>query len=282
VTTEHYSDADLERFKDLQRIAYDCAQEVARGLEGATEREATVRLTAALRERGAEAFFHTPFAWFGDRTGFYRFRTRNPVERILFARQFFPTERRLERGMPAILDTGLIRDGLCADIGYTFALGGNPALDRAMACLREIRVEVLRLVRAERTMREIYEAVDTIAAASGYENAHRSYPAGVLGHKVGRIPLPGRRATNLAGFDLRTMLYLGRQLATAIPQLGRTPLWNHSRLAAVRPEPGLWSIEPHLRKDGLGAKWEEILVVTDSDARWLDDDLPHVRTLAAA
>jgi len=27
----------------------------------------------------------------------------------------------------------------------------------------------------------------------------------------------------------------------------------------------------------VGAKFEELLVVTDDDAFWLDDDLPHVR-----
>ena len=60
------------------------------------------------------------------------------------------------------------------------------------------------------------------------------------------------------------------------------PLWNASRLAAAPPDPGLWAIEPHIRKDGVGAKWEEILVVTDSTAYWLDDDLPHVRARPSA
>lgn len=31
---------------------------------------------------------------------------------------------------------------------------------------------------------------------------------------------------------------------------------------------------PRLR--GVGAKFEELLVITDDDAFWLDDDLPHV------
>ncbi|MBA5845199.1 Xaa-Pro aminopeptidase, partial [Escherichia coli] len=28
---------------------------------------------------------------------------------------------------------------------------------------------------------------------------------------------------------------------------------------------------------GVGAKFEELLVITDDDAYWLDEDLPHVR-----
>jgi Xaa-Pro aminopeptidase len=281
VTTERYSPDDLARFKDLQRLAYDAALFVARGLEpGVTEREAAARLGNALRDRGARGFFHAPFAWFGDRTGFYGFRTRNPIENVVFARQFFPTDRRLEPGMPVILDAAPIVDGMCTDIGYTFAAGTNPDVTRAMTCLREIRAEILALVRGGRTMRQIYEAVDAIAASSGYENAHRAYPAHVLGHKIGRVR--GRRVLSVAGFDVRALAYFARQIVAAIPRRGQTPLWNGSRFADVHPEPGLWSLEPHLRKDGIGAKWEEILVVTDADAYWLDDDLPHVRALAAA
>ena len=41
--------------------------------------------------------------------------------------------------------------------------------------------------------------------------------------------------------------------------------------------PGLWAVEPHVGFRGVGAKFEELLVVTPDDAYWLDDDLPHVR-----
>jgi hypothetical protein len=39
----------------------------------------------------------------------------------------------------------------------------------------------------------------------------------------------------------------------------------------------MWAVEPHLGWRGVGAKFEELLVVTGDDAYWLDDDLPHVR-----
>jgi hypothetical protein len=50
---------------------------------------------------------------------------------------------------------------------------------------------------------------------------------------------------------------------------------------ARRATPGLWAVEPHVAIDGVGAKFEELLVVTDSGAHWLDDDVPHVRRWAA-
>jgi hypothetical protein len=35
-------------------------------------------------------------------------------------------------------------------------------------------------------------------------------------------------------------------------------------------------VEPHAGKDGVGAKWEEILVIEGGEARWLDESPPHV------
>ena len=52
------------------------------------------------------------------------------------------------------------------------------------------------------------------------------------------------------------------------------PFWNGS--SNHRAEPGLWAVEPHIGKQDVGVKWEEILVVTDSTAYWLYDDLPLV------
>lgn len=43
------------------------------------------------------------------------------------------------------------------------------------------------------------------------------------------------------------------------------------------PVPGLWAVEPHLGFREVGAKFEELLVITDNDAYWLDDNVPHVR-----
>ncbi|HUH02132.1 MAG TPA: M24 family metallopeptidase [Kofleriaceae bacterium] len=281
MSTEMYSPDELEQVRALQKLAYDCAEAVATELSpGVTERQAAARLGALLRERGVDGFFHTPFAWFGDRSGFYGFRSpswRRPQDNLYFSRQFFPTERRLEEGMIGILDVAPIKGGLCADIGYTFAHGDSLALTRAINDLGIIRDLVLDEVRAERTMKQVYQAVDAAIEEMGYESAHALYPSRVLGHKIGRIPLRGAAPRVLAGFDLRTYLYFGKQILMALPGVGRVPLWNQARLADVRPDPGLWAIEPHVRKHGIGAKWEEILVVTDSDAVWLDDDLPHVR-----
>lgn len=58
---------------------------------------------------------------------------------------------------------------------------------------------------------------------------------------------------------------------------GWNPIWNSSLASNHPPTAGLWAVEPHLGFRDVGAKWEELLVITEDDAFWLDDDVPHVR-----
>ncbi len=269
-----YSDQELSHFREVQRLAYDATGAVARRLSaGTTEKEAARALDKELRARGVREYFHRPFAWFGDRTAFTGFRS--PFD-------FFPTERRLEKGMPAILDVGPVVDGYAADIGYTFSIGDAGARD-AFALLAELRALILAEVRAGKSMRAIYTTVDAAIARAGFENCHKRYPFHVLAHKVGRHRSMLLKNHTLLGFGRGGLELLGRAALAALPRpRNLTPFWNASRLADVRVEPGLWAVEPHVGRKGLGAKWEELLVVTDATAYWLDEDLPHARAFREA
>lgn len=262
---------DLERYRAVQQLAYRCAETVAATLEpGVTERAAARRMREWLLDAGVDDWFHVPFAWFGDRTAFRGFRT--PL-------QFFPTDRQLVEGMPFILDCAPVVGGATADIGYAASLGPNATLDRILDDLAVHRTLILELARERRPLREIYEAVDELAASQGYENRHRAYPFGVIAHQVG--PLPKHPANVVvAGFGLRSLRALVRS-ATVGRAGGWSPLWSHSKRSAHPPTPGLWAVEPHLGVGDVAAKFEELLVVTDDDVFWLDDDLPHVRRWAA-
>src|ERR1044072_3472982 len=102
---------DLPHFKAIQQLAYRCAEEVADGLtEGVTERQASSRLGKLLEKNGADDWFHVPFAWFGDRTTLRGMR--NPF-------RFFPSGRRLEQGMPYILDAAPIVGGVTSAIRFS-------------------------------------------------------------------------------------------------------------------------------------------------------------------
>ncbi|WUW92811.1 M24 family metallopeptidase [Streptomyces sp. NBC_01451] len=264
-------------FRRVQRLAYECAEAVAARLEpGITEREAARMQREWLRERGVRDWFHLPFAWFGDRTAFVNFRV--PL-------QFFPTGRRLEPGMPFILDLAPVHRGFAADIGYSGSLGANPVQDRLMADLEAHRELILREVRERRPLRRIYEDVDRLMVRQGYANRHRAYPFGVIAHKIDRVR-ERPWAPRLFGFGTQSLKGLAGDALRGHRE-GWSPLWSPYRFSDHPPQPGLWAVEPHLGFRGTGAKFEEILVVTDSadpqeSAFWLDDDLPHVRRWAEA
>lgn len=264
--------ADLAGFARSQRLAYDVAEAVAARLEpGTTERAAAAALAAEAETRGVERWFHVPFAWFGDRTTF-------PGR--WHPGRFFPTSRRLVPGMAFILDLAPVVDGYASDIGYSGVFGANAAWDLLADGLADHRSLILDGVCSGATMAEVYRAVDALAARQGFDPRHHRYPQGVLGHEVGWDT--GRAEERVvAGFGVPALRFLGtagRAARRAEAVSATPPLWNDSAACEVRPAPGLWAVEPHLGFRDLGAKWEELLVVTpDGDAHWLDDDLPHTR-----
>lgn len=258
--------ADLVKFRELQQLAYAAAQSVAQTLEpGVTEKQAARRLREYLIEQGVQDWFHTPFAWFGDRTAFRGFRT--PL-------QFFPTHRRLAENMSFILDCAPVRDGYMADIGYSGCLGTNRIFDQLMDDLAEHRGLIVSRVNEGVPLRQIYHDVDALILRQGYDNRHRVYPGRVIGHQISKVHsrLPKSIA---AGFGIRSLQTLVGDLIVERMH-HRSPLWADGQISNHPATPGLWAVEPHIGFRDVGVKFEEILVVTSSGAHWLDDDLPHV------
>jgi Xaa-Pro aminopeptidase len=271
------TDDDLERYRRAQRLAYDGTLEVAGQLRaGMSERQAVELMGWAFERRGVREFFHQPTAWFGERAAFTGFKT--PID-------FLPTDKKLEPGMTGILDVAPIVDGVPADIGYAFALGGSAALDRARADLLLMRELILKAVLAERGPGAIYEELEVCLRDLGYQNRHRKYPFGVLAHRVPRAPrLPGLNRLAVVGFGVGSGLgLLAREAGSKIERrTERSPFWNRGASCDRPPGAGLWAVEPHIGRDGLGAKWEEMLAITRSTAFWIDDDPPHVSAARSA
>ena len=265
-----YSDEELARFKDVQKLAYRCVEAIEAELTtGMTEKRVARMMRAWLADHGVREYFHVPFVWFGDRTSFTGFR--GPLS-------FAPSDRRLEQGMPVILDVAPALDGYPCDIGYSCGLGHNATLAKMQQDLEAYRALIPRLVKQRRTAREIYAEVDRLVAEQGYENRHRVYPYRVLAHKVFRMKPGWFDRVELGGFGLRALRGLGRAARSTRRGVEHVwPFWNDAEQSNVPVEPGLWAVEPHLGLGEVGSKWEELLVVTSDDARWLDDDLPHVR-----
>lgn len=132
-------------------------------------------------------------------------------------------------------------------------------------------------------MREIAREVDGVIVARGLENCHRKHIGKVLGHRLATMTpawLARRRVWGLSPVPVVWFFWRSFRSSRGAPAL--TPNWNHTRQSDCPPQPGLWAIEPHVGRGALGAKFEEILVVTERDAYYLDDDLPHHRRWAAA
>ncbi len=260
--------AELAKFRELQQLAYTAAESVAQTLEpGVTEKQAARRIREYLLERGVQDWFHTPFAWFGDRTAFRGFRI--PL-------QFFPTNRRLAKGMPFILDCAPVRAGYMADIGYAGCLGTNRIHQQLMDDLAEYRELIVTRVNDGVPLQQIYHDVDALITRHGYDNRHRVYPGRVIGHQVGKVH--SRLPTFItAGFGIRSLQTLVGDLIVERMH-HRSPLWADGDISNHPATPGLWAVEPHIGFRDVGVKFEEILVVPGSGAAyWLDDDLPHVR-----
>lgn len=280
--------AQAGRFRRAQALAYECVEAVGAQLEtGQTERQVCAAMQRWLHDRGVRQWFHQPFAWFGERTTFEASPVWTPLH-------FFPSNRRLRPGTPVILDVAPIVDGATADVGWSHWFGPepNPLHDQMVLDLAPHRDLVLQGVRAERSLQQIYRDVDALLDEQGYRSVHRRYPFSVIAHLVAdhdprpgdqREPiaprqLPGPlRARRVGGFGLDAQRFLGRELRETVRGRVPSPLWNGSGFSAHRAQPGLWAVEPHFGFRGIGVKWEELLVVDESDAFWLDDDLPHVR-----
>jgi Xaa-Pro aminopeptidase len=285
-----YSAAELDQFRQVQRLAYDMAGAVEAQLtEGMTEAEVCRLLVDAQSVHQVTQVFHRPYAWFGRRTmlgegpgpeavGVLDLATAG----VLPHRSFFPTGAALADGVPLILDLAPVVQGIAADVGYSCVFGHNDTFDELDRGLARVRTFLTEGVRAGETMGALTRQLQGLARQHGWESCHAHYPDRALGHLVfpvgpeppGRSLLPG-----FGGAAADGLLAAGR---AALKDGRAYPVWNDSPRADYRPAPGLWALEPHIGRDGVGVKFEELLVVTEHDAYWLDDHLLHTQRWAAA
>ncbi|MGH8529387.1 MAG: M24 family metallopeptidase [Nevskiales bacterium] len=273
---QDFDAAQLERFKQLQRRAYATLEDIAATLrDGETELDVARRLRRAFAAQGVRSYFHVPVALFGERTAY-------PGK---FGQlEALPTARRLQAGDAVILDAAPIFEGSMTDVSLSVPRGGGTAaFAQADALLRELRTLILTRTRERRSMREIAREVDGVIVARGFENCHRKHIGMVLAHRMAQVGpawLSRRRIWGLSPLPVSWFFWRSFRSFRSDPAL--TPNWNHTRQCDCPPQPGLWAMEPHVAIGKLGAKFEEILVVTQREAYYLDEDLPHHRRWVAA
>jgi hypothetical protein len=184
--------------------------------------------------------------------------------------------------MVVILDLAPAQHGVAADVGYTCVLGSNPTFTELDSGLALIRNFLLEGIRAGETLLDLYCQLDVLLAKRGWDNIHQHYPDRAMGHRVFNLPHEPDRPSPIPGFGTAAAEALLSAGLHAIENGACYPIWNDSTFCDLPPTPGLWAVEPHIGKDGVGAKFEEILVVTEDDAYWLDDATPHTQRWAAA
>lgn len=288
-----YSAADLDRFRQVQRLAYDIALRVESQLQvGITEIEACTLIAAAQTEFEVIQVFHDPYVLFDGRTALGTGAESAETGAFEGAgataagmspnNDLVPTNQVLHDGAPFIIDLAPVAHGVSSDIAYSCVLGTNQVFRELDAGLARIRSFLRDGIASRASMLVLYHELDELLASRGWESCHHRQADRALGHLVFPLEHETGRPTPLPGWGA---VAAEKMLAAGIDALDHGtcyPLWNDSSFTDYPATPGLWAIEPHIGLDGVGVKFEELLVVTDDDAYWLDDDLPHVKRWAAA
>jgi hypothetical protein len=245
-----FSGEEVAAYLRSQTLAQDCALEIGRLVQpGWSEKQAVKAMDIWLRDHGVKSYFHKPFAWWGSRSRF---------DGINNYRSYQATDRRLIEDEIFILDVAPIVDGFISDIGMSGVIGENPEFERGLQFLNELRDEIPKMVTSIRHGATVWRTVDHKITAAGYENIHVKYPFGVLGHRVYRTESSG---------DLG-LLNFGWQSFWEITSRGIFgQLLNADFNGSME---GLWAIEPQIGGKNWGMKFEEILVVEQGEARWLN------------
>ena len=253
-----HSIENLDGYKRAQALAFECARVISAEVKpGWSEKRTADLMDTWLRDNHVKTFFHSSFAWFGDRTSFAGFKTYL---------DFLPGKKNiLQENEAVILDTAPIFEGFAADIGYSYFVGEKPATyRRAQKVLTEFRKELPLLFKSGKTTKEIWAEVDEQIRAEGFRNCHQDYPLGALGHRLHQHTFE-KFPSLVKPFSIHTYVkMLSRGLFPEV--LG--PFHQGEKT-------GLWAIEPHFGNDKFGLKFEEILIVEKDNAYWLDNDVPH-------
>jgi len=272
---KNFEEDELSKFKQFQRQSYRTLEQIKQELVvGMTEIEVARLIRKHFHQQGVHSYFHVPVALFGERTGY-----PNDFGQL----EALATDKKLEQGMPIILDAAPIYDGYIVDTSFSTSFGENPEQKALQKKLQPFRKVILEMVNKRETFAAIEEKVNSMILELGADNCHRKHIGEVLGHRIFRSTNLLWRFLKIKQLSVRHVFWLiYKSLATKKGWIDQSPNWNHRRTSNHKPFEGLWAVEPHFAIDGVGVKFEEILVITKDAAYWLDDDLPHTKAWAKA
>ena len=267
---ENFSEKELEKFKQFQQQSYKTLEDIKSKLEiGMTEIQVARMLRKSFHQQGVHSYFHVPVVLFAERTGY-------PGNFGQF--EALATDKKLEDGMAIILDAAPIYEGYIVDTSLSTHFGKNDEQRNLHLKLEDFRKRVLEMVKQRQTFSDIEKEMDQMITSLGAENCHRKHIGEVLGHRIFRERNPLWQPFKIKQLSFKHVFWLfWKSIATKKGWMNQSPNWNHRRTSAHKPFEGLWAVEPHFAINGIGVKFEEIIVITKDDAYWLDDDLPHMK-----
>lgn len=270
IKTSDFNDEELQSFRRYQRLSYQILEDAAQSLRpGDTEKTTTYEMRKAFHNAGAHNYFHVPVALFGERSAY-------PGEFGPF--EALATDHVLQEHDTVILDAAPIFDGYTVDTSLAVNFGNSEAFDRIDRELPVLRNLIVQSVNEGKMFQKIAWDVDDYIHDRGFENCHRKHIGAVLGHLVTKATSRRLGSWSIRGLAVKQVSwFLARSRFSGV-----TPNWNHTKVCKDVAPHGLWAVEPHLAEGNVGAKFEEILIIDESGARWLDDDLPHHRRWAEA
>lgn len=260
--------AYVKGIANAQRVAREAVLCVAEGVRpGDTERRVCARLEREFAKARVQHWLHTPYAWWGERT---RFDWRGTWET-----NALPTERVLSEGEAFVLDAAPIVLGFPADFAYSGCAPGDPIATAThrelLAQLTQLKREIVAWSASDVGSAELCRRVEQGVQAAGSDVIHTRYPAQVLGHTLEGFPNWCADAPRIGtGFQLPLLLTYASGLVLHHLAGARYPFLNATAPGRAR---GLYAVEPHLGKGSLGAKFESVLLIDESETRWLDPEL---------
>ena len=173
--------------------------------------------------------------------------------------------------MAVILDVAPVQNNFFADIGYAAYFGESETHQNMIQFLDVLKQKIPEIVKEQKIISRIYTTVDKMLIEEGFSNCHQLYPLSVLGHKVGVYPsIKGLKLPRISfmGFEPEAFAFLLRQNPTAPIKFNQSTPYIADDIEEHISD-GFWAIEPHIGKDDIGVKFEEILVVDGDNVDWL-------------
>ncbi len=234
-----------------QNIAFTCAETVAAEIKpGWTEKKTAKLIRLWLSDHGIRDYFHLPLVFFGERTrynGLRKFSDHRATGKVLQENDVY------------ILDFGPVIDGVACDVSVTKKVGDVEGFDNIYAVLMNVREKLPALIREEGyNAGAVWNKVQIEIRRQGFEPLNQTSEYSFFGHRL----------NGTTGFPLAKKLAgEGKQILYEFVARGLSgQLWTQHHQGSLL---GIWAVEPHIGTKTYGVKFEEMLLVSPTQVRWL-------------